>query len=475
MAKQTLRIFTNGGIVSPEELKKIIQVARQAGCAYIIPGFRQEMYLQVEKNRLAKAEGELDTHAIKYAATEKTFQNIVTSFAALHILPTTAWLLEDTYLDILDSFSYQPRLKINIVDPLQNLVPLFTGELNFIASSYPRYWYLNIHLAKFGKKQVWPLLIDGDDIAGLAQLIEEVYVKKSILTLQELFEQVNEKFTGRSRAIDQELQLPEHRFPHIEGLHKTGPFYWLGIYRRKHTFSLDFLEALQQVCVQTKIGKICLTPHKSLLIKDIREEERLQWEKLLGIYGVNIGHSALEMNWQLPDLDTQSLELKNFLVKELEDNEISTASMSFAIQIPSEEVAACVRIEQKIITENGHKTHTYTVLHTADFSIYHSTWQIFAEHVYPQQLTNILAKLCQVYYQKLGASANNIEPEETLILPQIHKLYQCMDCLTVYDPIYGDKVSNKIIKIPFPELPEEYTCSTCDAPKTNFVLVENLT
>jgi hypothetical protein len=70
-------------------------------------------------------------------------------------------------------------LKINIVDPLQNLVPLFTGELNFIASTYPAYWYLYVHFSKFGKRQLWPFLIDGEDISRLSKLIEEVYSQTS--------------------------------------------------------------------------------------------------------------------------------------------------------------------------------------------------------------------------------------------------------------------------------------------------------
>jgi rubredoxin len=470
---QTLRIFTNGGIVSPEELRKIIQVARMAACEYIIPGFRQELYVQVDKKYLARVEKELEVNAIKYATIENTLENIVTSFAALHILPTTAWLLEDTYLDILDSFTYQPGVKINIVDPLQNVVPLFTGELNFVASSYPRYWYLYVHFSTLGKRQAWPLLIDGDDISSLAKLIEEVYVQEPLHTIQELFTVVNEKFTGRSRVIEHELQLPDHRFPQFEGIQKTGSSYWLGIYRRKHTFSLDFLEALHQVCVQTKIGKICLTPHKSLLIKDIREEDRLQWEKLLGLYGVNIGHSAVELNWQLPDLDKEAMQLKITLVQKLEEKEICTAGMSFAIQTNPLEVATCVRIEQEAGIENGNKATLYTVLHTADFSIHHSPWQVFAERVYPQDLADTLAGLCQVYYQQLGATVSNIESEETLLLSQTHDIYQCPDCLTVYDPLYADSPNSSKGNASFQELPDAYTCSICDAPKTHFVLVEN--
>jgi hypothetical protein len=55
------------------------------------------------------------------------------------------------------------------------------------------------------------------------------------------------------------------------------------------------------------------------LIKDIREEDREKWEKMLGLHGINLRHSSLELNWQLPDFDQQALQLKNTLVQALEE------------------------------------------------------------------------------------------------------------------------------------------------------------
>jgi rubredoxin len=77
-----------------------------------------------------------------------------------------------------------------------------------------------------------------------------------------------------------------------------------------------------------------------------------------------------------------------------------------------------------------------------------------------------------VFYEKSGDASAGSLPEETLVFTQPNTLYQCRDCLTVYDQVYGDHWNAKEITIPFDELPQEYTCSTCDAPKTNFILVE---
>ncbi|QHT66934.1 rubredoxin domain-containing protein [Rhodocytophaga rosea] len=461
-----LRLFTNGGIISPEELRKIIQVASVSGCKSIFPGSRQELYLQVPQNYLDVAEAELRRLAISYAQVGDSAENIVTSFAALEILPTTAWLLGDAYLDILDSFTYQPTLKINLVDPLQNLVPLFTGELNFIASSYPRYWYLHVHLSRFGKGQIWPVLIDGDDIGLLSKLIETIYIKQQPDSIQSLYLTVSQQFTSRTRPYEEEIELTHSDFPIIEGMHRTGNSYWLGIYRRNQSYSLEFLDALYAQCIQTKIGKINITPHKTFLITDIKGESVRQWEKMLGRYQINIHHSALELNWQLPDLDQEAIQLKNTWVRELDEKEVSTAGLSFAIQTQPMAVFTPVIIKP---TQEGNAAG-YDILYTTDFTTHSQAWEVFASNVPVQQVASILMDLCQVYYTQLGESLPVSHPEEAASLVHIHEVYQCPNCLTVYDPVYGDAMAGISAGVHFQDLLEAYVCSLCDTPKSSFTL-----
>lgn len=469
----TLRIFTNGGIVTPEELRKITQIASLCGCEAIMPGSRQELYLKVEKSLLITAEVELSKHGINYTQVENRAENIVCSFAALQILPTTAWLLEDTYLDILDSFTYQPKLKINIVDPLQNLVPLFTGQLNFIASSYPRYWHLYIDFPSISKRQVWPVLIDGDDIGNLSKLIEEVYDKQYPATVQDLYAAISEIFTGRTRHREEEIHLPVVQpFPLIEGIHAYGNACWLGIYRRNQCFPLGFLDALYKQCIEYKVGNICLTPHKTLLIKDIRKEDMRQWKKMLGIHRINIQHSALELNWQLPDLDAEAMQLKTTWVSELEEREIYTADLSFAVQTHPIDIAASVIIKQNYATSKDSKK--YDVLYANDFTSHSLQWQVFASNISVKEVAATIMDLCQVYYSKVGLSSPQMISEEVPVLVPSHNVYQCPDCLTIYNPEYGDATATIPPGTSFQELPDTYTCSLCEAPITSFVVVETV-
>src|SRR5690606_19607434 len=93
-----------------------------------------------------------DAIKLSYDAEGEEAQNIISSYAALDVMPTTHWLASHTYHYILDTFDYKPRLKINITDPVQSLVPLFTGNLNFVASSNENYWYLYLRFSELDPK-----------------------------------------------------------------------------------------------------------------------------------------------------------------------------------------------------------------------------------------------------------------------------------------------------------------------------------
>src|SRR5690606_27616995 len=77
--------------------------------------------------------------------------------------------------------------------------------------------------------------------------------------------------------------------------------------------------------------KICITPWKSFIIKGIPAESKLQWEKLLGKFGINVRHSLLEMNWHLPVANDELLKLKRYIVDNFDRNDISTYGLTFSI------------------------------------------------------------------------------------------------------------------------------------------------
>jgi rubredoxin len=468
---QTIRILAKGGVIAPGDLHKVCGVARESSCESIGLGSRQELFLTVPAGRVAAARDDLVKTALPFETQPGGKANIVTSYGAVGIYPATPWLLAGTYLDILEGFAYQPRLKINLTDPQQPLIPRFSGELNFIAAAYPMHWHLYVQLPAFGGSgQWWPAAVGSEDIAGLCYAIEQVYGTEGVTDLGGLYWAVARQWTGPAGRTDGPPDgVPRLPFPAYEGFHEGGGGYWLGVYRRDYAYPLAFVNELCELALRSKIGKICLTPWKTLLIKDIRPEHRPQWEKLLGVHHVGVHHAANELNWQLPDLDEGALGLKKRLVRQLEEAECNTAGLSFAIGSPALPVATSVVIEP----EPG-RPATFTIRHTADFTRSNTRWRLFARQVPEENLAGKLRELCLHYH--LAAAPGEAETGPATPDPEpAHPgqvRYQCTHCLTVYDPLVGDPAAGVPVGSAFAHLPDDYGCSLCEAHKADFVLVQ---
>ena len=185
-----IRAFVKGGFISPSDLLKIMEISVSLGNNYILFGSRQDIMFPANGMNSLPLEEVFRAINIDYevGSDQSVYQNIVSSYASVNIVETTPWVKEDTYNVIIDSFGHKPRLKINIVDPHQSLVPLFTGELNFIASKEDNYWYLYIRDPR--KKNViecWPRLIFGQDIALLSKELEDVIANYKPFNSEELY------------------------------------------------------------------------------------------------------------------------------------------------------------------------------------------------------------------------------------------------------------------------------------------------
>ena len=50
--------------------------------------------------------------------------------------------------------------------------------------------------------------------------------------------------------------------------------------------------------------------------------------------------------------------------------------------------------------------------------------------------------------------------------------FECRICWTVYDPAEGDAVRQIEPGTPFAELPEDWCCPNCEAPRVQFLLID---
>ncbi|WP_075340684.1 rubredoxin domain-containing protein [Tenacibaculum agarivorans] len=463
------RLIVNGGVLSPGELKHICEVAEELGMNAISFGSRQDIIFpkDIDENKLSS----YDTLKIITPLKDR-IQNVVSSYVASDIFHNTSWLTSSRYLYVLEQFKYEPKLRINITDPKQRLVPLFTGNINFIASEYEDYWYLYVRLPKWRKNKMYPALVYSWDLHKVANVIEKILIEEPE-TIETVFELVNDAITTNNRTVDKPLEVPFHPFPYYEGMNRRGDKYWLGLYWRNNLYDTEFLKEMCDLCYENKIGKISITPWKSFIVKGIPVASKLDWEKLLGRFGINVRHSMLELNWHLPVNDDDAMSLKKYLVANFDQNDISTYGLSFGItnyiSNPYHFTAIVIEKNRKPEAIGDFVIRdSYNLLHAKNFDPNTQEYIMYVQDVDKIELPGLLMELSKLYFEQLGTEKDTTTQKKEKKEVIEDEIYQCSECLTVYNKEYGDVTQHIAPNTPFEDLPDSYECSVCQAPKESF-------
>ena len=139
-----VKVNLPAGIVSPGTLQNVLKLAYDAKVRTVRFGARQQLLMTVHYEDMRFLEKDLKQHQITYEVNTEQYPNIISSYGGEGVFRTGAWLRESEYHTVLDQFEYAPRLKVNLSDSNQSFTPFFTGNLNFIASPEPHFWYLYV-------------------------------------------------------------------------------------------------------------------------------------------------------------------------------------------------------------------------------------------------------------------------------------------------------------------------------------------
>jgi rubredoxin len=474
-----IKINLPGGVVSAGDLYEILIIASNAGATTISIGNRQQLFFCVDTVQVEDLQTNMMQAEISYEIDKDAFPNILSSYVTDAIFNTESWIKEGVYKDIFDMFDFTPRLKINLVDSNQTFVPFFSGNLNFITSGISNYWYLYVRFPKTNSSFCWPWLVYADDIPEISKTAEDVILNNRHLFYdqpeikQQLFVDMMVGSQFGNQPVTEPLRLPDFYLPYYEGFNKyANNKYWLGIYRRNEVFPLEFLKDICALCLKTRVGQLYTTPWKSLLIKGINETDRTEWGRILNKYQVNVRHAANELNWQLENLCTKSLDLKKKLVREFEAHDLRTYRLCFAIKMqPKTGLPGSVIIRKQ-------EGKLFDVLHSRDFNPNSKDLTVYKSDVPENELAQHLISLCNYYHLTLSqnTSATDVyyeEPEEGEGQLIKYVVYQCKNCLTLYDEAYGDAANGVPINTAFKTL-MQYSCPVCDSPGADFLPVEKL-
>jgi len=245
-------------------------------------------------------------------------------------------------------------------------------------------------------------------------------------------------------------------------------------------FDLEFLKEMCMLCLQTKIGLLCSTPWKSVIVKGIEEKDKQDWNILLAKYQVNVRHAANELNFQVEDNSKEAVTIKSYLVKYLSRDDIRTFGVCIGIKTRiKSEVFSSVLIRKRPLISIGKwgLFYLYDILIAKDFNPNERTGVIFSKNNLkiwlPEQMRRAILSFYQHQAKVLKAPGRKQQRKDTVTTEKKQEfVYQCSDCMTVYDEAVGEPDNNIAPATLFAELPETYTCPMCEATKENFKKAE---
>jgi rubredoxin len=470
-----VKINLPGGIASPGVLKEILSAAWKADVRDVRFGSRQQLLMTVHYEQMKFLERDLKALGILHNINPDKHPNIISSYCGEGVFRTGQWLDANEYHTAFDSFEHTPALKVNISDSNQSFTPFFTGNLNFISSPEPHFWYLYVRPKQSNILYKWDELIYTNEIGKVAKQIEDQLLDEHVTDLPELFNRIKEQLNYIALPVIQELELPAFSLPYYEGFNRYESRTWLGLYRRDEQFSIAFLLDVCNLCMKTRIGEICTTPWKSLVIKGIEDQYRGEWSNILGKHNINVRHAANELAWQTEDNTIEGTQLKKDLIRYIEKNDTRTFGLCFGIQTrPKSEVFGSVLIRKRPLLQIGQLSlwSVYDLYYTENFNPNSRHHILFEKGLYKIHLAGQVERLCRKFSNKrFRDSAENIRNEtEEIAKPPVmaQTAHQCPHCFTIYDDSFGDLLQNVPAGVLFADLPDTYICPTCEAPKVEF-------
>jgi len=478
----TVFINFRGGIISPGDLYNILLAAQKVKVLYVRFGLRQQLLVDLESYSIPVFTGELEKLNIPFEIDSNQFPNIISSFPAEDIFIRNTWLSEGVYKDIFDTIDYTPTLKVNICDSNQSFTPMLTGNINWVASpDAQHYWHLIIRFPKTNIIYEWDLLCYTNDIPKVTKAIEQiitanpaVYIDNENADGQQLFAALPTENLS-IKPVEKKAALPQFNLPYYEGLNRYDNKYWLGIYRRDEIFNVDFLKSICKLCLDTKLGQLCCTAWKTIMIKGIEEKDKASWNLLLEKFQINMRHAANELNFQVEDNSAEALALKTFLVKHLSIDDTRTFGICIGIKTRKKsEIFSSILVRKRYLIDLwGIKLlKVYDILCAKDFNPNERTEEIFSsgnpKAVLPEQLRRSVLKYYNYRAGIIKKIAIAAAPKPVAEKKAEAYVYQCGSCQSVYDSAMGDPDNAIPVGTAFEKLPAGYVCPVCEAAKEGF-------
>jgi rubredoxin len=189
---------------------------------------------------------------------------------------------------------------------------------------------------------------------------------------------------------------------------------------------------------------------------------------------MNVRHASNELNWQIEDGCPDGLRLKRYLVRLLDQDDVRTEGLTFAIKtkagsgLPG---SVIIRKQEGARPDQLKLLDRYSLSHTADFNPHSREVVLYRKDLEKENLFPYLVSLCKEFYRQ---QSERHSPLPSHAVPKQQELdaaagaWQCPHCLTAYHAPFGDEAQGIAPGTPFAGVPADYTCSVCGAGKSGF-------
>lgn len=465
-------LHTAGGRIPFSVLRHAAELTMVHGNGYIALGSRQELILGgIQSQSRDRVRRELGSLLVEHHPRRP---NIVTTRPVAGRAGRTPWLSDGAYDSVLSQFMTAPAIPVNLSDPRQGVLPLHTGQVNFIASAEPGYWHMSFNARGQLRPIVLSTAVHGDGVPAAAFTVQHALLHDNALDLPELQRTLVECLGGLARELPPAAAARHDDVRPIEGfeLDTGSDSYSLGIPALGHPLPGAFLVDLCLAARGESIATAGLTPWQSLLVHGIPTSARTDFERLLLRYRISVRTGAWD-SVCLNDFHTPgAIKAGAALLAALNVNYPHPGVLRIGLTEHSG-VIPDTPIVVRAVTPPARwpfrPTPRFNVYVRESFDRFNPMLIACATNAGAARMVDVVLDLVERYATGQAAGAPVAAQSAPVSLRGGTLIHQCVECHTEYSEQYGDPLGGIDTGTPFAELPADWTCPTCGAPQSKYI------
>jgi rubredoxin len=465
-------LHTAGGRIPLSVLRHAAELTMVHGNGTMALGSRQELILGgIQSRSRDRIRRELGGLLVEYHPRRP---NIVTTRPMAGRAGRTHWLSDGAYDSVLSQFMTAPAIPVNLSDPRQDVLPLYTGQINFIASTEPGFWHVSFNARGQLRPIVLSTAVHVDGVPAATFVIQNAIMHDNALDLPELQRNLMQNLGGSARELPQAAIAHHDEVRPIEGFEfdAQSESYSLGISALAQRLPGAFLVDLCLAARGLSIATAGLTPWRSLLVHGIPAIARADFERLLLRHRVSI-HTGAWDSACFQDFHTPgAVKAGADLLSALNDNFPHPGGLRIGLTehsgvIPDTPIV--VRAETPPARWPFRPEPHFNVYVHECFDRFNPMLITCATGVAAARMADVVLNLVE----RFGAGQAPVVPVAPLAAPVLLRggalIHQCAECHTEYSEQYGDPLGGIDAGTPFAELPTSWSCPTCGAPLTRYI------